>query len=125
MVSRLEADPAYNRKVGLHVIELLDRLDSHRKPIMVGRAFAAYALEQIDLTRLQRLFACIERLPSQDIDTVRRVAEALGGDRQALQNIDSESTSAMINAGLAHVGVSGIVVTETGHTFLRLNLDRE
>ena len=30
MVQRLEADPAYKRKVGVHLIELLDRVDSYR-----------------------------------------------------------------------------------------------
>ena len=36
MIGKLEADPAYQRKVGTHLVELLDRVDSHRKPIMIG-----------------------------------------------------------------------------------------
>lgn len=127
MVQRLEADPAYNRKVGLHLIELLDRVDSHRKPTMIGHAFAAYALGRIDLTALQRLIAAIERLPSHEIDTVRRVATAISSNRQELGNIDSESTYAMINAGLAHVesgfGGGGLEVTPTCANFIELNLD--
>src|SRR5579871_3758653 len=96
---------------------------------MVSRAFAAYALGKIDLMKLHRLIACIERLPSHDIDAVRKVATAVGSDRKALQTIDAESIYAMISAGLAHVesgfGGGGLEVTETCHTFLKLNIDVE
>lgn len=60
LVRRLEAEPEYNRKAGEHMIELLDRIDGHRKATMIGHAFAAYGLERIDLITLQRLNAAIE-----------------------------------------------------------------
>lgn len=72
MVGKLEADPAYGRRVGEHLIELLERLGSHRKPIMVGEVFAAYARGKIDINMLHRLIRVIERLPTMEIDTVRR-----------------------------------------------------
>jgi hypothetical protein len=91
MLRKLESDPRYNRKVGLHLVELLDRIDSDRKPTMVGHAFAAYMLECIDLTMLQRLIAGIERLPSHDIDAMRKVGNAITNDRETLKNVDPES----------------------------------
>jgi hypothetical protein len=41
MVEKLEADPGYGRNAGEHLIEILDRLDAHRKPEMTARVFAA------------------------------------------------------------------------------------
>lgn len=129
MVGRLEADPGYNRKVGLHLIELLDRIDSHRKPTMISHVFAAYALERIDLTALQRLLAAIDKLPSHEIDTVRRVGNAVTNNRQELRNVDPESTYAIINAGLANIstgfGGGGLEITRTCSLFLELNLDEK
>jgi hypothetical protein len=53
MVRRLEADPAYGRKIGEHIIELLDRIESHRKPSMLGAVFAAFAAREFDETMLR------------------------------------------------------------------------
>jgi hypothetical protein len=129
MVSRLHADASYNRKVGHHVIELLDRIDSHRKPIMIGHAFAGYATKRIDLTMLQRLITGIERLPPIDIDVVSKVCDAITNNRQDLKHIDPESTYAIISAGFAHVstgfGGGGLTVTPTCSAFLDLELDRK
>src|SRR5947208_15527036 len=41
MVRKLESDSAYGRKVGEHIIELLDRIESHLKPRMVALVFKA------------------------------------------------------------------------------------
>jgi hypothetical protein len=129
MVCRLQADASYNRKVGHHVIELLDRIDSHRKPSMIGHAFVAYALKRINLTMLQRLITGIERLPSIEIDIVRKVCDAITHNRQDLKLIDPESTDAIISAGFAHAsdGLSGggLKITPTCSAFLDLELDRK
>jgi hypothetical protein len=37
MVKKLEADPAFGRRVGEHLMELIDRIESHRKPRMLAR----------------------------------------------------------------------------------------
>src|SRR5690242_13937745 len=36
MLTDIEASPRYRRRVGEHIVELLDRMDSHRKPATVG-----------------------------------------------------------------------------------------
>ena len=61
MVRKLELDSAYGRKVGEHVIELLDRIESHLKPRMVALVFKAYASSNIDGSMLHRLNSSIER----------------------------------------------------------------
>ena len=127
MVRRLEADPAYKRKVGMHLIELLDRVDSYRKPLMIGYVFEACLSGRIEVMQLHRLNAAIERLPSHDIDVVREVVRVLADNRLDLAQINDESKQAMINAGLAFIesgyGGGGFKVTATCSLFVQLDLD--
>jgi hypothetical protein len=127
MVQRLEADPTYKRRVGVHLIELLDRVDSYRKPLMIGYVFEACLSGRIDVIQLHRLNAAIERLPSHDIDVVREVVRVLEDNRLDLAQINEESKQAMINAGLAYIesgfGGGGFKVTATCSLFVQLDLD--
>jgi hypothetical protein len=99
MIRRLEDDPAYTESVGEHLVELLDRLEGRRKAAMAGDAFAAFARKEIDRLMLRRLSYAIERLPSMEIDTVRRFVDSINSqpDRDL---IDQESLQALGNAGL-------------------------
>ncbi len=125
MVRRLEADPAYGRKIGEHIIELLDRIESHRKPSMLGAAFAAFAARQIDETMLHRLSAAIDRLPTIEIDTVRKFANSTLP--QERQRIDPLSLQGLANAGLltpgSAFGGTAYDLNRIGETFVTLDLD--
>jgi hypothetical protein len=57
MAQSLEADPKYRRKDGEHILELLERVDSKRKPAVVWNRFIWWGLpayfRQVDFpTRL-------------------------------------------------------------------------
>ena len=43
MIIRLEQDTKFSQSVGEHILEILERVESHRKPIIIARVFAAYA----------------------------------------------------------------------------------
>jgi hypothetical protein len=124
MVSRLEADPAYGRRVGEHLTELLDRIESHKKPKMLARVFRAYADKTIDGTMLQRLCVVIERVPSFEIPAFRSYCETAPEKRSTpivtLQNLQA--------AGLftvdSYAGGLGYNLNEVGEQFLTLELDR-
>lgn len=73
MVDKLEADLGYGRKVGEHLIEILEKVDAHRKPEMTARVFSAYVKGRIDIRTFHRLNNAIEKLPFYEIDTVRKV----------------------------------------------------
>jgi hypothetical protein len=128
MVSKLESDPAYGRRVGEHLIELLDRVESQRKPAMVGKAFAAYGRGKIQLAMLQRLIGAIERLPTYEIDTVRRFVNS-SNDPPERQRIDPESIQALTIAGLTAPAIGpiggnlGYNWNPTCSMFVELNLD--
>jgi hypothetical protein len=129
MIDRLERDPNYNRRVGTHLVELLDRVDSHRKPVMLGYCFQAFMQRKIDILQLQRLTSAVERLPTLEIDAVRKFAES--ANNQPLRSqLHPESIQALVNAGLAHwaqaAPIGGSVKYDANQTcalFLDLNLD--
>jgi hypothetical protein len=48
LIEKLNEEDEFRNKVGERVIEILDRIDSQRKPEMVASVFKAYAEELID-----------------------------------------------------------------------------
>jgi hypothetical protein len=132
MVERLEKDPAFGQRVGEHLIELLDRVDSFRKPAMLGAVFAAFATKKIELKMLRRLNSAITIMPESEINVVRQ----LGMERYQLativregrKDIEPDSLLALTYAGLmwAESGYGGMVyqVNQIGVTFVELDLDR-
>jgi hypothetical protein len=130
MVHRLEAVPRYGRKVGQHVIEYLDRVDSHRKPTMAGLCFLAFAQNAVDQVQLQRLLTAIERLPSTEFDSPRTFINTKNNQPER-DRIHPESLQALLNAGLtiwtasAPIGNPRAIYTETRTctVFVELNLD--
>jgi hypothetical protein len=125
MVRKLESDSAYGRKVGEHVIELLDRIESHLKPPMVALVFKAYLASSIDGGMLHRLNNSIERIPLFEIPNIRRFNDA--SPEQRLK-FNPTSLQAFVSAGLATVGSGyGALIYEPNDAcaaFLALNLDR-
>lgn len=129
MVERLESDPAYHRKVGEHIIELLERQESHRKPRISGEIFKALARKQIDHTMFHRLLNATERLPVMEIDTVRRFVMS-SNNQPARDEIDPESIQAVVSAGLtSSVSTSPMggrriyIANVTCRKFVELDLD--
>lgn len=126
MIHRLEADANYGRRVGEHLIELLDRVDSRRKPLMIARVFRAFAEQRITDTELHRLLNAVERIPTSEIDAIRRFVNT-ATTATAAQQVDEESLNAIATAGLLKTqsGFGGLVYqpNRTCAIFLDLNLD--
>lgn len=75
MAEKLDADPAYGRNTGEHLIEILERIDAHRKPFMIAKVFSAYVKGTIDANMLNRLNLAIDQIPFYEIDNVRKVRD--------------------------------------------------
>jgi len=130
MVRRLEEDPVYNRRVAVHLLELLDRLDSHRKPVMIAFCFLEFLRGAVNTLQLLRLFAAIEALPAAEIDSVRRFVDSRNNPTERAA-MDPESIQALSNAGLAEwaqaAPIGGKVLyreTQTALLFVEFALDR-
>jgi len=118
-------DGKFAGRVGDALIEILDRMESERKPGIAAKCFAAYARGQIDYMQLRRLLVAIERLPSFDIAAMRAFAGLTIKERAAA---DQHFLNSLVNAGLAqnNGGWDGgvIVPTRLCDLFLELDLDR-
>lgn len=124
MIEKLETDPAYGRKVGEHLVELLDKIDSDQKPGMIAAVFIAYAKGEIDIDMLNRLNVATESLPSFEVHQVRQFHGMQQEDRA---NMNVVTLQALMTAGLASaVSGWGCLVyqpSEVCEAFLKLNLD--
>ncbi len=114
LVVRLEADSAFGRRAGEHIIALIDRLDDAPKTKLVARAFAAYAREQVDLRQLRRILYAIERMLLSDLDAIQ-VKE--GREGISVFRCETPEIQSFVSAGLLYVasgfGVGGVRRTET------------
>ena len=125
MINRLEQDTKFSQSVGEHILEILERVESHRKPIIIARVFAAYAKKEIDTVTLLRLNSAIERLPSFEIENLRPFHNR---SKEAPFLADESTTIiAFLGAGFAFAG-SGVGgtwhnATDLCKVFIKLGLD--
>ena len=124
MVSRLEVDPAYVRRVGEHLTELLDSIESIKKPKMIARIFRAYASNSINAMMLHRLCSAIERLPAFEIDGVRALSNEEARDRVPLPTLQNLQNAGLASAGSGYGGGMVFQPSEIATVFLDLELDR-
>lgn len=125
MVARLEADPAYGRRAGEHLIEILVKVDAHRKPEMIAKVFSAYVAGAIDARTLHRLNNAIERLPFYEIDSARTVFEMPPNGNEELGECSYQAleSAGLVSASAAFGGMH-YQPTNLCQVFVQLDLDR-
>jgi hypothetical protein len=130
---RMEADPAYQRKVGEELFLLLDRHETVDKSELLGRVFAALIRQEVAYEEYQRYAFIIDRLFLQDLLHLERHYASVAafeaarqqGDQTAFEQfLDEPTTQALFGYGLLN---SGGAVFETtyqrtnrGETLIRL-----
>lgn len=125
LIDKLEKDPDYGRKVGEHLIEILDRIETHKKPRMLARVLRAYGAGEIDATMFHQLAHAIEHLPAFAIPELRRFSYTNP------PNFGAETALQL------YFGMAGLAVpqssfdgntydpTPVAEAFLQLELDRQ
>jgi hypothetical protein len=123
MVDKLNADDKFSGRVGAFLIEILDRMESEKKPELAAKFFAAYAREEISYEELRHILHALERVPSFDMDKLRQFAKVTIQDAMKM---DESLLLAFVNAGLGvnNGGFSGGAVMPTGlcKLFVRIGL---
>jgi hypothetical protein len=123
LVEKLNEDDKFAGRAGAAVIEMLDRMESDRKPELAAKCFAAFARTEISFDDLRRLVLALERIPSFDIKKLPAFSEA--GIEGSLQ-MDQGLLLAFVTAGLGvnNGGLDGgaIVPTNLCRLFLKLGL---
>lgn len=97
MVDKLNADNQFSGRVGATIIEILDRMESERKPELAAKCFIAYAREKISFDELRRVLFALEKIPTFDIDKVENFAKV---KIEEAMKMDEFVLLAFVNAGL-------------------------
>jgi hypothetical protein len=123
MIAKLERDPKYGRKVGEHLIEIVDRIELHRKPPMISAIFLAYQRGNIDAIMLHRLHHAVEKIPTFEINALRPFCQATPEKREApLVTLQNLQASGLLNSQSAWGGMV-FQPNEVSEAFLMLGLD--
>lgn len=123
MIQKLNENGKFSGKVGSAVIEILDRMESEKKPELAAKCFAAYAKEEISFEELRRILLALERVPSFDIEQLVVFSKtALVESAQ----MDEAMLLAFVNAGLGvnNGGLDGgaVIPTKLCELFIKIGL---
>jgi hypothetical protein len=75
MAEKLNEDEKFAGRAGAAVIEILDRMESDKKPELAAKCFAAYARNEISFEELRRILLALERAPSFDIEKLEQFSQ--------------------------------------------------
>lgn len=97
MAEKLNEDEKFAGRAGAAVIEILDRMESDKKPELAAKFFAAYARNEIPFEELRRILLALERVPSFDIEKLEQFSQATIDESLKM---DEALLLAFVNAGL-------------------------
>nr|WP_298174172.1 hypothetical protein [uncultured Pseudomonas sp.] len=121
MIDKLNEDSKFSGKVGAVLIEILDRMESERKPELSAKCFAAFAKNEISFEELRHILFALEKVPSFEIEKLERFSKSTIGE--SLQ-MDESVLLSFVNAGLGknNGGFDGgaIVPTALCKTFVNV-----
>ncbi|WP_113922490.1 hypothetical protein [Cognataquiflexum aquatile] len=74
-ISKVERNEIYNKKVGLAILLILDKLEDLEKPEIIGKLFAASVKGEIDYQMFLRLSYLVQKLFIPDLNYLRKINE--------------------------------------------------
>ncbi|MCW5200791.1 hypothetical protein VU07_03130 [Desulfobulbus sp. F4] len=122
LIHRLDTDEKFSKYAGEQIIELLSRIDSDRKAVLVATALKFYVRGEIDSLQLQRINYAIDRFMLCDTEEFRSFCSI------PVEKVAKEQAIAATNflsAGLGGIsmgwGMFGMILpNETARLFLRV-----
>lgn len=124
MVEKLNEDDKFAGRAGAALIEILDRMESEKKPEFAANFFSAYARNEISFEELRRILVALERLPSFDIEKLESFSKA--AIEESIK-MDESLLLAFVNAGLGknNGGFDGgaIIPTSLCKLFVKVSID--
>jgi hypothetical protein len=101
MVDKLNEDDKFAGKMGSALIEILDRMESEKKPELAAKFFAAYANEVVTFSQLRYMLYALERIPTFEIYGLVAFSKI---SLESSMDIEQSTLLAYVNAGLATSG---------------------
>lgn len=123
-LNELENDEKYRRKIGEFLLEILDKVESEKKPEILAKIFKAKAQNTITVEMFYRLCKVAESVSLIDLPELRRF---LNSNHEERLTFDEVFLQSLVYCGLAK---SDSVFEDTIYTpnkvyekFIELNLD--
>ncbi len=73
---RINKDPQFKKKIGDHLLLIIERMDDIQKPLLLTRAFYAYIKQDINYETFQRLTTTIDRVFLPDLEKLSKITNA-------------------------------------------------
>jgi hypothetical protein len=127
MVDRLNSEEEYRNRVGERLIEILDRVESHRKPEIIAKIFCAYVQNKIAFSMLRKFIFSVERIPYYEIENLREFQHKCSEKAQDISNyidVDLLVSSGFASPISAWDGMQ-YKPTKLCQAFLSLDFDRD
>ena len=110
----IDGNVNYKRKIGEHLIMLLDRLDDMSKPEMVAKIFKSYLKDNLTFNEFKRFSSIIDRI---FVDDLAALLEALSGDVPRMRHPFAEK--------IYHLGLSEIWFDDSDFQKVKGGLDNQ
>lgn len=121
MVEKLNENNKFSGKVGAALIEILDRMESEKKPELSAKCFAAFARNEISFEEFRHILFALERVPSFEIGKLEQFSKSTIDESLKM---DESVLLSFVNAGLGknNGGFDGgaIVPTSLCKTFVKV-----
>lgn len=95
-VAEIQNNPKQEKKVGEHLLILLERIDDMNKPQLLAKIFAAFIEEKIDFEMFVRLASTVDRSLVSDLIMLKEFEKLQGNSYTAI---------ALENVGLVYLAV--------------------
>ncbi|MNZ31246.1 hypothetical protein D3C78_485400 [compost metagenome] len=97
MVQKLNEDNKFSGKVGAALIEIIDRMESEKKPELSARCFAAFARGEISFEELRQILFALEKVPSFEVEKLEQFSKSTIDESLKM---DESVLLSFVNAGL-------------------------
>jgi len=114
MLEQLSEDDKFAGRLGSTLIEMLDRMESDKKPELAAKCFVVFAKGEITYSELRRILWALERVPSFDIDKLADFSRTTFDDLKRM-DMDEYVLNAFVNSGFGvnNGGFDGGVIVPT------------
>ncbi len=120
-IENIEKNETYNKKVGLALMLILDKLEDLEKPEIIGKLLAACIKGEIDYKTFLKISYIVQKLFIPDLEYLRQIKEGIEIDYEKQDELYLSGLMITTDTGGARFdGKNEYIVSPNGLTLLRI-----